>query len=237
MKTWSEDEVLRIINEKGWLKDQKPIQNGMQFVLNDGTCVVHYSTGRVVVQGKATELKQEAQKLFDVDPIVRPTVGAFAPSDASHSGAPRRVFIVYGHDVIAREQLELLLRRLRLEPIVLQNVPAAGDTIIEKLEALTDADFACILLTPDDEGHRMGSPDQKKPRARQNVVLELGMVLARLGRRRVAVLVKGSNLERPSDIDGLIYLAFNDKVDEIKDRIAATLQTAGFVIQVADLLA
>lgn len=83
----------------------------------------------------------------------------------------------------------------------------------------------------------MGSPDQKKPRARQNVVLELGMVLARLGRRRVAVLVKGSNLERPSDIDGLIYLAFNDKVDEIKDRIAATLQTAGFVIQVADLLA
>ncbi len=65
-----------------------------------------------------------------------------------------------------------------------------------------------MLLTPDDEGHPRDRPGEKKFRARQNVVLELGMVLAKLGRRRVAVLVKGSDLERPSDIDGLIYLQF-----------------------------
>jgi len=62
------------------------------------------------------------------------------------------------------------------------------------------------------------------------------MVLAKLGRRRVAVLVKGSDLERPSDIDGLIYLPFNERVDEIKERLAASLQEAGFPMDVASLL-
>ena len=48
-----------------------------------------------------------------------------------------------------------------------------------------------MLLTPDDEGHRMGHPGEKKPRARQNVVLELGMFLSTLGRKHVAILHKG----------------------------------------------
>src|SRR5690348_5537979 len=63
---------------------------------------------------------------------------------------------------------------------------------IEKLERYLgehgDVGFACVLLTPDDEGHEAGKPVQKKYRARQNVILELGMVLARLGRRRVLIL-------------------------------------------------
>jgi len=154
--------------------------------------------------------------------------------------APRRVFIVYGHDVEAREQLELLLRRLRLEPIVLQNLPASGDTIIEKLEHLTGADFACVLVTPDDEGRRRTKPPAPEAalqlRARQNVVLELGMVLARLGRKHVAILIKGDGIERPSDIDGLIWVKFNTHISEVKNGLAAHLQEAGFSIQVKDLL-
>ncbi len=40
--------------------------------------------------------------------------------------------------------------------------------------------------------------------------------MARLGRRRVAILVKGDDLERPSDIDGLIYIPFKAHIDEVK---------------------
>ncbi|MDQ2842207.1 MAG: nucleotide-binding protein [Acidobacteriota bacterium] len=101
------------------------------------------------------------------------------------------VFIVYGHDTASREQLELILRRMRLHPIVLGNLAAAGDTIIEKLERYLgehgNVGFACALPTPDDEGHKAGKSEDKKYRARQNVVLELGMVLTRLGRKRVAI--------------------------------------------------
>ncbi len=66
-----------------------------------------------------------------------------------------KVFMVYGPDTQAPEQLELLLRRLKLEPIVLQNVVSASQTVIEKLESKGDVNFACVLLTPDDEGHRL----------------------------------------------------------------------------------
>ena len=62
------------------------------------------------------------------------------------------------------------------------------------------------------------------------------MVLSRLGRNRVAVLVKGSDIERPSDIDGLLYIPFSNHIVEAKQLLAANLQKAGFAIQVADLL-
>ena len=150
--------------------------------------------------------------------------------------AERRVFVVYGHDTDARDDLELILRRVQVNPIILQNIPGVGDTLIEKLEALTDADFACVLLTPDDIGAAKATPDDLRPRARQNVVLELGMVLSRLGRRRVAILVKGEALEKPSDIDGLIYIPFNLKVNEAANALGAALATAGFQIDVRNLL-
>jgi predicted nucleotide-binding protein len=128
-----------------------------------------------------------------------------------------------------------MLRRMRLEPVILQNLPIAGDTIIEKLESNIDVRYACVLLTPDDEGYRAGNDSEKKLRARQNVILELGMFLVHLGRKRVAILHKG-DLELPSDISGLIYIRFNSRVDEVKERLGAELQEAGFLINIKDLL-
>ena len=234
MVTWTKEQVEQVLTEKEWLSESRNIPNGTHYVLIDGTPIDWYTTGRVVVRGKVTEIQNEASGIFSADPLPKASVVNVSLDHAQPT--PSRVFIVYGHDATAREQLELILRRLRLEPIVLQNLPTAGDTLIEKLETLTAADFACVLLTPDDEGYPRGTPDQKQFRARQNVVLELGMVLAKLGRRRVAILVKGSNIERPSDIDGLIYLPFHDRVDDTKNQIAANLQEAGFEIQVKDLL-
>ena len=121
--------------------------------------------------------------------------------------------------------------RMGLEPIILQNLPAAGDTIIEKLEHYLgehgNVGFACVLLTPDDEGHKAGFPEEKKYRARQNVVLELGMVLARLGRPRVAILHKES-VELPSDIAGLIYIPFRERPDEVRTKLFQELRNAGY---------
>lgn len=73
--------------------------------------------------------------------------------------------------------------------------------------------FAVVLATPDDEGYRKDRPDEKTNRARQNVVLELGMLLTKLGREKVAILLKDQEtMERPSDIQGLIYIAFKENL-------------------------
>jgi predicted nucleotide-binding protein len=53
------------------------------------------------------------------------------------------------------------------------------------------------------------------------------MVFVRLGRNRVAILQK-QTVERPSDIDGLIYIPFKEKVEEISVQLIKELQAAGF---------
>src|SRR3989442_1072670 len=118
------------------------------------------------------------------------------------------------------------------------STPTEGQTVIEKLEAAMDeADFGVVLATPDDEGHRVGRPDEKAYRARQNVVLELGMLLSQLGRQNVAILLKSQEgMERPSDIQGLIYVPFKDDVaKEAGVILAKTMVARGYRIDVAKL--
>jgi predicted nucleotide-binding protein len=217
--------------------ESRDIAHGIQFTLSEGTKVNFYpSTGKVHVQGKDCDEKRRAEHLLST----APKISAVAVSGTQQPLAlaqPEKIFIVYGHDTEAREQLELLLRRLKFEPVILANMVIEGQTIIEMLEKHTlGVKYACVLLTPDDEGHRLDFPKEKKPRARQNVVLELGMFLATLGRKRVAILHKG-DVELPSDIHGLVYIPFKKHVSEVKPRLAAELQEAGFQISIQDMLA
>lgn len=228
----SPDEMQTLLQAHNIGFTAKDIPHGRQFRLADGAIANVYGSGKIVWQGKTTDNVLKVKGLCgSTEPVSAPTGSSKDVVSLSNN----KVFIVYGHDIEAREQLELLLRRMKLEPVILQNLPIAGDTIIEKLEANIDVRYACVLLTPDDEGHPVDEPKEKKPRARQNVILELGMFLVRLGRKRVAILHKGS-LELPSDISGLIYIKFNKRVDEVKERLGAELQEAGFPINIKDLL-
>lgn len=239
MPKWTRETALQAL-ERASIKpvEERPIDNATQLVLPDGTKVNVFTTGKAQVQGRDCPEKRSAQEIFNgVPPASTPagTVLASAAPTAAHGGAPGKVFIVYGHDLAARQELELLLRRLKIEPVILGNIAPQGDTIIEALEKQSDVHYAIVLLTPDDEGHKRDYPQDKKPRARQNVVLELGMFLMKLGRPNVAILKKG-DVENPSDIGGLVYIGFNSSVFEAKTEIGAALQTAGFFIDVRALM-
>jgi hypothetical protein len=113
-----------------------------------------------------------------------------------------KVFIVHGHDDGARQSVARFLERLGFEPVILQEQANRGRTIIEKFEEHGDVGFAVVLLTPDDEGRAKGG--ELQPRARQNVVLELGYFIGRLGRHKVCAL-KSGDLELPSDYQGVLW--------------------------------
>lgn len=228
----SPDEMQKLLESHNIGFSTTDIPHGRQFRFPDNAIANVYNKGTIVWQGKDTETAVKVKGLCGEKPT---EVAAKSKPAGVVSVANNKVFIVYGHDIGAREQLELLLRRMKLEPVIIQNLPIAGDTIIEKLESNIDVRYACVLLTPDDEGFAVGKPKEKKLRARQNVILELGMFLVRLGRKRVAILHKG-DLELPSDINGLIYVKFNKRVDEVKERLGAELQEAGFPINIKDLL-
>jgi predicted nucleotide-binding protein len=100
------------------------------------------------------------------------------------------------------------LARLDLEPIILHEQPNRGRTIIEKFEDYADVSFAVVLLTPDDMGYAASEdPSTARARARQNVILELGFFLGRLGRERVVALYTGDEtFEKPSDYEGVLFI-------------------------------
>lgn len=222
------DELKAYLNSVDVEFDEKRLQYGDQIKCASGENFTLYDTGKLVPGGKKSELTDQVIALH-----AKKTAPAKKAQPLSHSVSSQTdkdVFIVYGRDTESRDQLELILRRMGMNPIILSQLPAAGDTLIEKLESYIgqkgSVAYACVLVTPDDEGHIAGAADQKKYRARQNVVMELGMVLARLGRKRVAILIK-QTVEHPSDIAGLIYIAFKERVDEIDKQLYNELKNAG----------
>ena len=150
-------------------------------------------------------------------------------SDSAPKGEPtrvRKVFIVHGHDDGARETVRRFVEKAGFEAIILHEQANQGRTIIEKFVAHSDVGFAVVLLTPDDEGcERNGKP---RPRARQNVVLELGYFVGRLGRERVLALLKG-DVEIPSDFTGVVYEPL-DAGGAWRWKLGQELKAAGYTI-------
>ena len=193
------------------VSDVSDIPYGKKISLSNGAIINSYDKGTYNIQGKCVDKVKEILENTSI--------------------ANRKIFVVYGHDEIARTQLEAMLRRWDLEPIILDQQASGGQTIIEKLEEYTDdVSYAIVLATPDDEG-KAKEEEMYKYRVRQNVVLELGLFLAKLGRDKVAVLLKEcTNFERPSDIQGLVYIPFQNKVDEVSVSLIRELSRQGINI-------
>jgi predicted nucleotide-binding protein len=224
------DEVKTLLQEGYGLTvlSEQPIQSGVQIVTREGPKVNVFHTGKCAPNGKRLDLIPDFNE--------RLAAGAAA---ATSTPTNRKVFVVYGHDGAARTQLEAMLRRWGLEPILLDQLTSEGDTLIEKLErSMDEAAFAVVLATPDDEGNPKNKSSEKKFRARQNVVLELGMMLRGLGRKKVAILLQQLDngiMEKPSDIDGLIYIPFTDAVDDARVQLAKELDKQGLSINLDSL--
>jgi len=164
-----------------------------------------------------------------------------SPTSSTHHGNPQlearaggsgkasnsRIFVVHGHDAEMKEAVARFIEKLRLEAVVLSEQANSGATIIEKFEKSSDTSFAIVLLSPDDVGASAADPSKLQQRSRQNVILELGYFLGRLGRSRVCPLVRGK-LELPSDFHGVVYIAFEG--DDWKLHLIKELKAAGFNI-------
>lgn len=193
---------------------------GTMLKLSNGCIVNCWDKGTVNCQGKnAAEVTQVLMQNYEMPQ------------------KNKKVFVVYGHDDHARTQLEAMLRRWDLEPLILDQLISSGQTIIEKLEEYTSqVNFGIVLATPDDIGYSKNDESNKQYRVRQNVVLELGMLLAGIGREKVAILLsQAEKMEKPSDIDGLIYIPFTGNVEEVKLSLAKEMKNNGYELDISKL--
>ena len=146
-----------------------------------------------------------------------------------------KVFIVHGHNEATKHEIARFVTGLGLTAIILDEQPSKGRTIINKFkEHANEVGFAIVLLTADDVGAPKGQADEPEPRARQNVILELGYFLCGLGSDRVCILCE-EGVELPSDIYGIVYVPM-DKDGAWKLKLAQEMASVGITIDMNKLL-
>ncbi|MGX9890326.1 TIR domain-containing protein [Streptomyces sp. NPDC002276] len=179
-----------------------------------------------------------------------PTTSAAEPETADQaSGQPaaqapavhdrsRSVFVVHGRDEEVRQAMFGLLRRLDLRPLEWEELvratgktaPFLGEVV---MNAPAQAQAALVLLTPDDVAklhpHLLGNRErddetQLTGQPRQNVLIELGMVLMAYPER--TVIVEVGRLRHVADIAGINVIRF-DGTEASLAKIAARLRLAG----------
>jgi hypothetical protein len=174
---------------------------------------------------------------------VRPPAGperpaGRAPADGATPDTSRNVFVVHGRDEQARVQMFEFLRALDLRPLEWESLvagtggasPFLGNVVAG---ALTRAQTALVLLTPDDVVRlhpELHAPNEDPwetrftMQARPNVLLELGMALAAYGDRTVMVIAGD---HRPvADYGGRNFIRLDDS-PACRQKIARRLRLAG----------
>jgi predicted nucleotide-binding protein len=171
-----------------------------------------------------TGMKQFCESELDEDAPLTPPSGVRF----------ERIFLAHGRDERTRETVARLLEKVgqgRHEVVTLQERTNRGRTLIEKFEEhAAQASYAVILLTGDDVG-RGGPGEGLKPRARQNVIFEMGFFCGSIKRSRVAVLYE-PGVERPSDVEGLAYIEL-DPAGAWKTALVRELCDAGLECDLA----
>lgn len=137
-----------------------------------------------------------------------------------------KVFIVHGHDDLAKAETARFIEKMGFEPIVLHEQASSGNTIIEKIEKYSNVGFGVVLYTPCDLGAKSSEKPELKSRARQNVVFEHGFLNGKLGRHNVCALVKG-DVETPNDISGVVYVPM-DAHGAWKIALAKEMRNSGY---------
>lgn len=187
------------------------------------------------VKSPSQELKEFVEKIHNkIDNLQKLIIKAdLIPSEISDQKQDHKtefntsqVFIVHGHDELAKTEVARFVEKLGFEAIILHEQVSAGQTIIEKIESYSNVGFGLVLYTACDVGNTKSNKDNLNFRARQNVVFEHGFLIGKLGRKNVTALVKGT-IETPNDISGVVYIPMEG---EWKLSIAKEMKNSGYSI-------
>ena len=97
-----------------------------------------------------------------------------------------------------------VIKESTYNPVSVFDLPAHGQTLFEKFEkTVRESEGAIILLEEDEMSSRLNSR-----KIRDNVLLELGYLLAHLGKNKILILTEG-NVEMPSDLSGVQFFVAN----------------------------
>jgi predicted nucleotide-binding protein len=215
-----------------WLFDDIPsvdyVANSVTFDYGEAVCSVVLTDDELEGTDFYRPIDKAAEAYVNVALVSHSSAQLTTGPSSGTSSRERsnRIFVVHGHDDGMKETVAGVLKALGLIPVILHKHPNEGKTIIEKFTEYSDVGYAVALLSPDDSAFPKGqSPKLARPRARQNVIFEMGYFIGKLGRENVAALHRVEpNFEMPSDYSGVLFIPYDSGgwklalVDELKAR-------------------
>ena len=200
--------------------------------------------GQVHVLGNGSDKFDLAKSFYDGALSAAAAIledDTFGEIKGAETNAPlnysNRIFVVHGRDEKAKQQLEIFLREIGLEPIVLHREANSGRTLIEKFEHYSDVGFAFILMTPDEVAYLSDQENvgddkrEKENRARPNVIFEFGYFVGKLGRHRTCCILH-KDVAVPSDLEGLVYKHYDGSIENVAYGLMRELTAAGYKLAV-----
>jgi predicted nucleotide-binding protein len=156
---------------------------------------------------------------------------------SAYAEDPRKVFVIHGRDLKARNDIFNFLRSIDLHPIEWSEAVKAtgkGSPYIGEIldTAFSQAQAVVVLITPDDEGRlrelfrkRDDPPYETEltPQARLNVIFEAGMAMGRNPNR--TILVEFGPIRPFSDIGGRHVIRLDNTIKK-RQELAQRLETA-----------
>ncbi|MCD6181743.1 MAG: nucleotide-binding protein [Candidatus Cloacimonetes bacterium] len=131
------------------------------------------------------------------------------------------ILLLHDDDSEASKEILTLLHKNYLQPIILKEYANAGKTIINEIESDPRIQYAIAVLSP------QATPQSPAPRMiDQNLILELGIFIGRLGRKRVSAIIEGDPL-LPRDFHDFQYLTYSRKGEWIH-KLCKELQECGY---------
>jgi predicted nucleotide-binding protein len=173
-------------------------------------------------------IDSQTNEVATIKPPDPPISTSSAAIKASAEGllAKPRVFVVHGRDEALKIEVENYLRKIGTDPLILHEQDNRGRHLLTKFMEVAVACKAAVILVAAEDVGRHNSETNLKPRARQNVVLELGYFLGFLGPEKTFMIVKGTP-EMPSDMQGIVHIAH---AGDWKKDLARELSSAGIEI-------
>ena len=148
-----------------------------------------------ITVGPLAALLRDLEYIFEVH--------ANSQLNSSNDELPRRIFISHGRSADWHKVQSYLEKDIGIDTLELSQEVNRGRTVLQKLwEESNRCSYAVIVMTGDDQ-----VTEGERPRARENVMHEIGFFQGRYGLENVCLLYEeGTNI--PSNIHGLVYIPF-----------------------------
>jgi predicted nucleotide-binding protein len=154
-------------------------------------------------EGRGYVERQHLERLVrDIDYVFEVRANSELSAPAEQQSREHRVFLSHGRAPDWREVQAYIERDLGVPTLELAQQPNLGRTILQKLAEESDqCSYAVIVMTGDDQ------VAAGAPRARENVIHEIGYFQGRYGLANVCLLhEEGTSI--PSNVHGVVYIPF-----------------------------